>query len=68
MVATLALSAGHDIASVAAIMGHAGPRTTLAVYAHVLDQNSIKAADDIADRVANAMQREATTTRKASNS
>jgi integrase len=55
MVATMALAAGHDIASVAAIMGHAGPRTTLAVYAHVIDQHSIKAADDVAARVATSL-------------
>lgn len=55
MVATLALSSGHDIAAVSALMGHAGPRTTLAVYAHVLDNNSTRAADDVADKVAATM-------------
>lgn len=55
MIATIALAAGHDITSVAAIMGHSGPRTTLAIYAHVIDQNSARAADDVATQVSNAL-------------
>ena len=54
-VASMALSEGHDIASVAAIMGHSGPRTTLAVYAHVLDGRAARAADDIGSKIAAAM-------------
>lgn len=54
-VASMALSEGHDIASVAAIMGHAGPRTTLAVYAHVLDSRAARAADDIGGKIAAAL-------------
>lgn len=55
MVATLALAEGHDLAAVAAMMGHAGPRTTLAIYAHVLDQNSTRAASSVGAKVASMM-------------
>lgn len=59
-VASLALSEGHDVASVAAIMGHAGPRTTLAIYAHVLDERAVRAADDIGSKIGAAMAGKAT--------
>ena len=55
-VATLALSAGHDIASVAAIMGHKGPRTTLSTYSHVIDDRAARAAEGVGGQVAAAME------------
>lgn len=55
-VATLALSAGHDVASVAAIMGHRGPRTTLSTYAHVIDDRAANAAERVAGSIAAAME------------
>ena len=55
-VATLALSAGHDIASVAAIMGHKGPRTTLSTYSHVIDDRAAHAAEGVGGQVAAAME------------
>lgn len=54
-VATLSLSAGADIASVAAIMGHKGPRTTLSTYAHVVDDRAARAAEQVAGQIATAM-------------
>jgi site-specific recombinase XerD len=45
--ASVALSEGVDVASVAAMMGHKGPRTTLSVYAHVIDNRASEAADNI---------------------
>lgn len=54
-VATLALTAGHDIASVAAIMGHKGPRTTLSTYAHVVDDRAALAAEQVSKHVEAAM-------------
>lgn len=53
--ATIALSEGIDAVSVAAMMGHKGPRTTLAVYAHVLDENAARAAENIGGKIAAAM-------------
>jgi integrase len=58
-VASLAISEGHDIASVAALMGHSGPRTTLATYAHVLDYRVIRTANDVGRKIAEAMSRKA---------
>lgn len=54
-VATLALSAGHDLASVSAIMGHKGPRTTLSTYSHVIDSRAAGAAEGVGGLVAAAM-------------
>lgn len=55
-VATLALSEGHDPASVAAIMGHAGPKTTLAVYAHLFGNSAVRAAENVGSKIAAAMK------------
>jgi integrase len=54
-IASLALSEGIDVASVAALMGHKGPRTTLAIYAHVIDSRAAEAADSIGAKIAAAM-------------
>ena len=54
-VASLALSEGHDMASVAALLGHSGPRTTMAVYAHVLDERAHQAANNIGAKIDAAM-------------
>lgn len=54
-VATLALSEGVDPVSVAAVMGHAGPRTTLSTYAHVVNERAANAAETIGQKVASAM-------------
>jgi len=50
-IATLALSGGHDIASVAAILGHKGPRTTLSTYSHVVDSRAANAAEQVANQI-----------------
>ena len=55
-VATLSLSAGTDVASVAAIMGHKGPRTTLSTYAHVVDDRAARAAEQVAGQITTAMK------------
>lgn len=43
-VGTLSLSAGNSPASVAALLGHKIPRTTLSTYAHVVDEDAARAA------------------------
>lgn len=55
-VATLALGAGHDVASVSAIMGHKGPRTTLSTYSHVIDDRAARAAEGIGGQIAARME------------
>jgi integrase len=54
-IASIALSEGIDVASVAALMGHKGPRTTLAVYAHVIDSRAAQAADSIGSKIEAAL-------------
>jgi integrase len=54
-IASLALSEGIDIASVAALMGHKGPRTTLAVYAHVIGDRASSAAESVGAKIDAAM-------------
>lgn len=56
MVATLALGSGADIASVAAIMGHATPRTTLSTYAHVIHARSAATANNVSQIVSNLLR------------
>jgi len=58
--ATFALADGVDAVSVAAIMGHKGPRTTLATYAHVIDGTAARAVEAIGQKIAVAMQTAAT--------
>ena len=45
--ASFALSEGIDVVSVAALLGHKGPRTTLTTYAHVIDGRASQAAQDV---------------------
>lgn len=59
-VATLALSNGHDVASVAAIMGHKGPRTTLSTYAHVVDERAAQAAEQVGAHIDIAIRKQGT--------
>lgn len=54
-IASIALSEGIDVASVSALMGHKGPRTTLSTYAHVIDSRAAEAADSIGAKIAAAM-------------
>ncbi len=54
--ATFALADGVDAVSVAAIMGHKGPRTTLATYAHVIDGTAARAVEAVGHKIAVAMQ------------
>jgi integrase len=49
--ASLALSEGIDVVSVAALLGHKGPRTTLATYAHVIDSRASQAATTIGEKI-----------------
>ena len=53
--ATFALSDGVDAVSVAALLGHKGPRTTLSTYAHVIDDRAAKAAEDMGRKIAAAI-------------
>lgn len=53
--ATFALADGVDAVSVAAILGHKGPRTTLATYAHVIDKSAAHAVEAVGRKFANAM-------------
>ncbi len=53
--ATFALADGVDAVSVAAILGHRGPRTTLATYAHVIDKSAAHAVEAVSSKFANAM-------------
>ena len=53
--ATIALSDGVDAVSVAAILGHKGPRTTLATYAHVINTSAARAAENVGSKIAMAM-------------
>jgi integrase len=55
--ASLALSEGIDVASVAAMMGHKSARTTLSIYAHVIDSRAAQAADSIGDKISLAMKK-----------
>lgn len=54
--ATFALADGVDAVSVAAILGHKGPRTTLATYAHVIDGTAARAVEAVGLKIAVAMQ------------
>lgn len=53
--ATFALADGVDAVSVAAILGHKGPRTTLATYAHVIDKSAAHAIEAVGSKIATAM-------------
>lgn len=53
--ATFALADGVDAVSVAAILGHKGPRTTLATYAHVIDKSAARAVEAMGSKIATAM-------------
>jgi site-specific recombinase XerD len=53
--ATFALADGVDAVSVAAILGHKGPRTTLASYAHVIDKSAAHAVETVGSKFASAM-------------
>lgn len=53
--ATFALADGVDAVSVAAILGHKGPRTTLATYAHVIDKSAANAIEAMGNKIATAM-------------
>jgi integrase len=53
--ATFALADGVNIVSVAAIMGHKGPRTTLATYAHVIDKSTAHAIENVGGKIATAL-------------
>lgn len=49
--ASHALARGIDIATVAALLGHKNPRTTLSTYAHVLNERVHDAADAIGSKI-----------------
>lgn len=53
--ATFALADGVDAVSVAAILGHKGPRTTLATYAHVIDKSAARAVENVGGKIATAL-------------
>ncbi len=53
--ATFALADGVDAVSVAAILGHKGPRTTLATYAHVIDKSAARAVESVGGKIATAL-------------
>jgi integrase len=55
--ATLAISEGSDVRSVAAIMGHAQPSTTLNVYGHVVPGAKNATVQRVGDALAQAQAR-----------
>ena len=55
--ATWMLAAGIDVASVARILGHATPTTTLAIYAHALPAAESQAVASIDERLGRAERR-----------
>lgn len=57
-VGTLSLAMGQSIPAVAALLGHANPRTTLSTYAHVVDELAHSAARDIGRLVGGALKGE----------
>ena len=54
-VGTLSLALGQSAPAVAAVLGHANPRTTLSTYAHVVDELAHSAAQRIGRFVADAL-------------
>jgi integrase len=57
--ATQALVAGNDVRTVAALLGHASPSTTLNVYGHVVAGTQERAVAGIGDAIAAAQARRA---------
>lgn len=60
-VGAIATSHGEALALTGAMLGHANMRSTM-IYAHVDRDPSVKAANRVSDRIANAMSGEADTT------
>jgi len=54
-IGTLSLALGQSAPSVAALLGHANPRTTLSTYAHVVDELAHSAAQSIGQLVGDAL-------------
>jgi integrase len=54
--ATLSLAAGHSPATVASLLGHASPKTTLHTYAHVVDDLTAKAAAKMGQTLSSALE------------
>lgn len=52
--ATWLLQSGADVRTVAAVLGHSSPVTTLNTYAHVLPGAEARAVEAIAERLARA--------------
>lgn len=57
--ATQALVAGNDVRTVAALLGHASPSTTLNVYGHVVTGAQERAVAGIGEAIAAAQARRA---------
>jgi integrase len=55
--ATWLLQSGVDVRTVAAVLGHSSPVTTLNTYAHVMPGAEVKAVEAIADRLRRAESR-----------
>ena len=53
--ATLSLGAGNSVATVASLMGHSNPRTTLQTYSHVIDGAASKAAESMGKTLSSAL-------------
>lgn len=49
--ASLLITHGVDIVTVASILGHADPTTTERVYAHAIEETRVKASDCLADAI-----------------
>ena len=49
--ASLMIAEGMDLAAVGAVLGHASPAVTMAVYAHAIDRTKAAATDSIAAAV-----------------
>lgn len=50
-VASVAIAEGHDVAAVSAMLGHANPNVTLAVYTHAFDRTMAAATATVANAV-----------------
>ena len=54
--ASVLIGAGVDVVTVASQLGHADPATTAKIYAHVIEQNKVKAAEALGAAVYSAQK------------
>ena len=51
--ATLFIASGTDVGTVAGLLGHSQPSTTLDIYTHAFDKNKKSGQPDHAERIGN---------------